>query len=1229
MVTLTFDEQLDPNAESAPDAFSVTVNGVPVSFRPYSWANGGRPVPALWDAVPVWINGHSVMLTLAGKVAVGHEVAVRYQQPRSGAKLQDLAGNPVAAFDATEVENRTRTSPPLIADAWSYAQETDSGYDHVLRWMRVFKTLSVLNDMTAAEAHQHANQHQPARWEPVAAKLEKLENAPGDYQPDSQLVDDVRGYAQETGKGFWHVLRWMRTLQAFGALADMTSAEAHEYANQHQAARWDPVAAELAAKEAATAEPEASVPVAPANFAVSSTVGTLDIAATWDALEGATSYRLRWRQAGGEFEPDDEITVTDTEATITVSSYGQWEIRLQACNDAGCGPEASRTAGVAGMAGLRMEPAVDAEGRALPRTITATWDPVPDAASYKLSWWRAGSNAQAQGRTAEGSSGASDQGANGQGENQLNLPGDRTSADFTVSEDGRYEAKLEAQDEDDELIAMHKGLVDVSVTARLNARLSYLFDDSLQSIGCQPRTITGIDATFHNNGVRVSWDDPSIPAITKYQYRVERGGAFTLSLNKPWTDVPNSDATTTSHTLNLAQNTLHGVWLRALAGSQSYCFKYMLWITPFDVSVPLITGFEARRTWSDNADQVSLFWDDPGVDGLTYEYWYQGIPYAAVGTWVSGPTPVQGRDGKLTTTLSGMPCRSEYFNIGIRAQRGKALGPVTRTDHIVLADHGGSGNDTLYGDSSNDCLFGWDGNDTLYGRGGNDRLNGGAGADHLDGGSGTDTADYFYSLRSGVTVNLANSALNQGEARGDTFHSIENVTGSGYSDQITGNASANVLSGHQGNDTLRGSDGNDTLNGESGNDALYGNNGNDTLNGGPGDDTLNGGPGADALDGGLGSDTADYSGSDAAVTVNLDTRVVSGGHAQGDTIASVENAAGSGHNDTLTGDASDNVLRGGPGGDALDGGLGSDTADYSGSDAAVTVNLDTRVVSGGHAQGDTIASIENAAGSAHDDTLTGDASDNVLQGRSGVDTLSGGPGTDTLWGGPGNDIINGGDGADILHGGDSDDTMWGDRADAAAGAGDDLMYGEGGRDTLHGLWGNDTLDGGNGNDTLYGGAGDDRLEGGYDNDRLEGGDGNDRLYDGRDHGNDRLEGGDGNDQLGAFWGNDTLNGGAGTDEFYFYSLFAFLKFHGWGFADNTIEDYTLGDTKAGSETIYLCIENENYEIAHSGADSGSDHVITVTLGSATVGTITLKGITSSSTNFANLNIVIPSNNCSH
>ena len=69
--------------------------------------------------------------------------------------------------------------------------------------------------------------------------------------------------------------------------------------------------------------------------------------------------------------------------------------------------------------------------------------------------------------------------------------------------------------------------------------------------------------------------------------------------------------------------------------------------------------------------------------------------------------------------------------------------------------------------------------DVLIGDGGNNSLRGGAGADVLDGGGGFDTASYFTAL-TGLTVSLANPSLNTGEAAGDTFISIENISGSGF-----------------------------------------------------------------------------------------------------------------------------------------------------------------------------------------------------------------------------------------------------------------------------------------------------------------------------------------------------------------------------------------------------------------------------------------------------------------
>ena len=140
----------------------------------------------------------------------------------------------------------------MIADVQGYAAETHHGYHHVLRWMRVLHTFGALQEMTAAEAQGYADNGWP-RWVPVAEELGSLEN--GQDAPDEQVVAAVRGYAQETGKGFDHVLRWMRVLHTFGALQDMTAAEAQGYADNGWP-RWVPVTAALAEMEAAASDPE-------------------------------------------------------------------------------------------------------------------------------------------------------------------------------------------------------------------------------------------------------------------------------------------------------------------------------------------------------------------------------------------------------------------------------------------------------------------------------------------------------------------------------------------------------------------------------------------------------------------------------------------------------------------------------------------------------------------------------------------------------------------------------------------------------------------------------------------------------------------------------------------------------------------------------------------------------------------------------------------------------------
>ena len=190
--------------------------------------------------------------------------------------------------------------------------------------------------------------------------------------------------------------------------------------------------------------------------------------------------------------------------------------------------------------------------------------------------------------------------------------------------------------------------------------------------------------------------------------------------------------------------------------------------------------------------------------------------------------------------------------------------------------------------------------------------------------------------------------------------------------------------------------------------------------------------GGDVLNGGGGIDTASYAGAASGVLADLDNATANTGEAAGDSYINVENIIGTGHDDTLRGNADANAitgddgddglfgragddwLNGGSGGDTLHGSGGTDTASYAGAASGVIADLDNAAANTGDAAGDSYVSIENLEGTSSDDGLRGTAGANRIDGGAGDDGLFGRGGDDILAGGTGNDNLNGAGGNDTF-----------------------------------------------------------------------------------------------------------------------------------------------------------------------------------------------------------------------
>lgn len=272
----------------------------------------------------------------------------------------------------------------------------------------------------------------------------------------------------------------------------------------------------------------------------------------------------------------------------------------------------------------------------------------------------------------------------------------------------------------------------------------------------------------------------------------------------------------------------------------------------------------------------------------------------------------------------------------------------------------------------------------------NNILYAGAGDNQLDGAGGTDTLSFRYTTSAtsaGVTLDLsavdvAGWATASGASGADQVQGFENIEGSAFTDHLTGTAGDNVMDGGTSGDTLIGGDGSDTYYIDTASAAVI------TPLTTP-DVVIE--TNADALSGGI------------------DTVMLRSVGVYGYTLgANIENgrllttAAAD-----LRGNALDNLLFAGVGNNVLNGDAGNDTLSYLYATTGLLGVVVSLEAAGAQATGgsgtDTLAFIENLAGSLNADTLTGSVANNILTGNAGADVLNGRGGADSLVGGAGGD----------------------------------------------------------------------------------------------------------------------------------------------------------------------------------------------------------------------------------
>ena len=297
-------------------------------------------------------------------------------------------------------------------------------------------------------------------------------------------------------------------------------------------------------------------------------------------------------------------------------------------------------------------------------------------------------------------------------------------------------------------------------------------------------------------------------------------------------------------------------------------------------------AFDAHRVWMPDSSAFLVFEGTSSADnlrGTSSDEVFRGNGGA---DWITPGTGEDRVDGGTGTDMVS------YVDLPVSVRVDLSAGVVVsggETDRLTSIEN-------VTGSVHGDGIIGDDGANRLRGLGGYDWFTASWGADRYEGGTGRDMVSYV-NAPGRIVADLGAGRGIEGMARGDSYDSIERLTGSVHADKTYGSSSEDDLRGLGGYDWFVGSGG-----------------------------------GKDRYDGGAGQDTVAYTQSAKGVTASLALGRGSKGDAARDLYTSIENLTGSNGDDRLTGDHGRNMLRGMYGEDRLKGLDGVDRLWGGGSD---------------------------------------------------------------------------------------------------------------------------------------------------------------------------------------------------------------------------------------------------------------------------------------------------------